>query len=103
MNVLCLDRPLPGASLEKYQPHLTNEVRHTWATYKSDVIRSIYFRQDRPGVAIFMECGSVEEAQALLADFPLVKAGLIEFDTIPLGPFVNWELLFAPAAQQSAA
>jgi hypothetical protein len=55
----------------------------------------IYYRQDRPGVAIFLECDSVEQAQSLLADFPLAKAGLLSFDCIPLGAFTNWESLFA--------
>jgi hypothetical protein len=30
MKILCLDRPLPGATFEKYQPHLQDEVRHVW-------------------------------------------------------------------------
>lgn len=29
MKLLCLDVPQPGASLEKYQPHMKDEVRHT--------------------------------------------------------------------------
>ena len=99
MKILCLDRPLPGATFDKYQPHLQDEVRHTWEAYKKGVVRDIYFRQDRPGVAILLECGSLSEAQEVLAGFPLVKAGLIEFEAIPLGPFVNWEVLFAPAAR----
>lgn len=61
-------------------------------------MRDIYFRQDRPGVAIFLECASVEEAKAVLAELPLVVAGLIEFEIIPLGAFTNWQMLFAPAA-----
>ncbi len=96
MKILCLDRPLPGATFEKYQPHLLDEVRHTWAAYKSGLVREIYFRQDRPGVAIMAEATSVEEAKKAFADFPLVKAGLIDWEAIPLGPFGNWELLFAP-------
>jgi len=28
-----------------------------------------------------------------------VKAGLIEIDAIPLGPFLNWEMFFAHAAE----
>jgi hypothetical protein len=98
MKILALDRPLPDATMEKYGPHLHDEVRHTWAAYKQGVVRDIYFRQDRPGVAIFLECASVDEAKTVLADLPLVKAGLIDFEVIPLGAFVNWELLFAPAA-----
>ena len=48
-----------------------------------------------PGGAIILECASVDEAKKAFADFPLVKAGLIEIDAIPLGPFLNWEMLFA--------
>lgn len=95
MRILALDRPQPGATFERYQPHLTSEVRHTWAAYRSGAIRDIYFRQDRPGVAIFLECTGVDEAKRLLADFPLAKAGLIDFEVIPLGAFTNWEVLFA--------
>jgi hypothetical protein len=97
MKILCIDRPLPGATFEKYEPHLQAEVRHTWKSYKEGVVRDIYFRQDRPGVALFLECASVDEAKNVLAGFPLVKAGLIDFEVIPVGAFTNWELLFAPA------
>jgi hypothetical protein len=98
MRILCLDRPLPGATFEKFLPHMQDEVRHTWQAYKNGVVREIYFRQDRPGVAIILECASVDEAKEAFADFPLVRAGLIEMDAIPLGPFLNWEMLFASAA-----
>ena len=98
MKILCLDRPLPGATLEKFLPHLQDEVRHVWQAYKNDVVREIYSRQDRPGVAIILECASIAEAKEAFADFPLVRAGLIEIDTIPLGPFLNWEMLFESAA-----
>ncbi|HLP17735.1 MAG TPA: superoxide dismutase [Bacteroidota bacterium] len=99
MKFLCLDRPLPDATFDKYQPHLINEVRHTWEAYKKGTIRDIYFRQDRPGVAIILECGSSEEARKFFSEFPLSKAGLIDFDVIPIGPFVNWELLFSTAGK----
>jgi len=96
MKFLCLDIPLPGASPEKYQPHLLDEVRHGWDLYKSGVIRDIYFRQDRPGVAIIAEGDSLASVRQALADFPLAKVGLIDWDVIALGPFLGWESLFAP-------
>jgi hypothetical protein len=99
MKMLCLDRPLPGATFEKYQPYLNDEVRRTWQAYENGFVREIYFRQDRPGVTIILECANVDEARKAFADFPLAKAGLIEFDIIPLGPFVNWEMLFASPAE----
>jgi hypothetical protein len=96
MKLLCLDVPQPGATLDKYKPHMVDEARHGWKLYKSGIVRDIYFRQDRPGVAILAEAESVEAAKRALAEFPLAKAGLIAWDVIPLGPFANWELLFAP-------
>ncbi|KQV60166.1 superoxide dismutase [Pelomonas sp. Root1217] len=95
MKLLCLDIPQPSATLEQYQPHLHGEARHGWQLYKSGIVRDIYFRQDRPGVAILAEAESVEAARKALAEFPLAKAGLIGWDVIPLGPFLNWEMLFA--------
>jgi hypothetical protein len=96
MKLLCLDIPQPGASLEKYRPHMLDEVRHTWGLYKNGTVREIHFRQDRPGVAIIAECDSVEAAREVLREFPLAQAGLIDWDVIPLGPFSHWEALFAP-------
>jgi hypothetical protein len=99
MKILCLDKPRPGATPDKVVPLLRAEARHVWEAYKEGVIREIYFRQDRPGVAIFLECADVAEALRALADLPLVKAGIIEFEAIPLGPFANFEMLFASAEQ----
>lgn len=96
MKILALDHPRADATMEKYQPHMLDEIRHTWQAYKDGHISDIYFRQDRPGVAILLDCKSVDEAKTLLASFPLVRAGLIDFEAIPLGPFANWEMLFAP-------
>lgn len=95
MRILCLDMPNPGATPEKYAPLLTAEALHAWGLYKSGFIRDIYFRQDRPGVAIFLECDTVEEASNVMAEFPLAKAGLLTFECIPLGSFISWESLFS--------
>lgn len=95
MKLLCLDLPQPGASLERYGPHMLDEVRHGWDLYKNGFVRDIYLRQDRPGVAIIAEADSVEAARTTLMEFPLAKVGLIGWDVIPLGPMLNWELLFA--------
>ncbi|MGC6369963.1 MULTISPECIES: superoxide dismutase [unclassified Pseudomonas] len=95
MKLLCLDIPQPGATFAQYEPHMKDEVRHSWELYKEGAIRDIYFRQDRPGVAIIAEFESVEAARKSLAEFPLTLAGLIGWEVIPLGPFTNWESLFS--------
>jgi hypothetical protein len=94
MKLLCLDVPMPGASSESYRPHLLDEARHAWQLYKSGIVREIHFRQDRPGVAILVESDSVDAAKQVLREFPLAKAGLIDWEIIPLGPFLGWEALF---------
>lgn len=94
MRILCLDIPAHGASLEKYAPHLNAEALHARGLYKSGFIRDIYFRQDRRR-RYFLECDSVDEAMNVMAEFPLAKAGLLSFECIPLGSFINWENLFA--------
>ena len=97
MKFLCLDIPQPGATMDQYQPHMRDEAMHVWQMYKDGVVRDIYFRQDRPGVAIIAEADSADAAKQALRAFPLSKAGLIDWEVIPLGPFLNWEMLFAPA------
>lgn len=92
MRILCLDIPAPVASLEKYAPHLNAEALHAWGLYKSGFIRDIYFRQDRPGVAIFLECDSVDEAMNVMAEFPLAKAGLLSFSVYRLAPLLTGKI-----------
>ena len=95
MQVLCLDIPQANATSEQYAPYLRDEVRHGWNLYKSGFIRQIHFRQDRPGVVLIAEADSVDAARATLMEFPLAKVDLIGWEIIPLGPMVNWEILFA--------
>ncbi|OOF36096.1 superoxide dismutase [Rodentibacter mrazii] len=95
MRILVLDVPCENVALTDYAPHLLNEIKHGWALIKSDFIREIYMRQDRPGVAFFVEAESVEKAKEVCAEFPLVKAGLVDFDYIPLGNYLFVEQLFA--------
>ena len=82
--------PARSRTLELHGPYLHDEVRHGWELYKTGFTRDIYFRQDRPGVAIIAEADSVEAARVRLMGFPLAKAGLIGWDVIPLGPMLNW-------------
>lgn len=96
MKLLCLDIPQPGATLEQYEPHLPEEVRRAWHLYRTGFVREIHLRQDRPGVAIIAECESVEAARQSMRELPLARAGLIDWEVIPIGPTLSWEMLFAP-------
>ncbi|UCG80831.1 MAG: hypothetical protein JSV60_00685 [Desulfobacterales bacterium] len=95
MKILAMDRFLPGVTEEKVYPHLKEEAARAWELYTNEVFREIYFRKDRPGAVLILECNDVEEAREVLNSLPLVKANLIEFDIIPLGPFMPFSVLFA--------
>jgi hypothetical protein len=58
------------------------------------VIRELYFRADRHAAVLVLECASTEEAQSVLSTLPLVAAGLIHFDLIPLAPYPGFARLF---------
>lgn len=95
MRFVCTCRPVEGAGMEQFQPYLEAEVRYGWDNYKNGTFREIYFRQDVLGVVVMVEADSFEAARAAVEGFPLAKAGLVTFETIPVGPFTNWEMLFA--------
>ncbi len=94
MKILAIDKHLPGATPDKIKLLLKHEVLHSWGLQKQDVIRELYFRTDKAGVVLMLECQNIEEAQKILTEFPLVKAGLIEFECMSLGYFKPFELLF---------
>ncbi len=94
MQILAIDKFLPGTTMEKVQPHLKEEMIVTWEHYKQGKIRQLFFRQDSPGVVLMMECDSIDEAHEILDELPLVKEKLIEFELTPLGYFEPLEALF---------
>lgn len=97
MKILVLDRPGPQTTPERITPLLAAETLHLWKEYLGDVVREMYFRRDRMGVVLVLECESVEAAQRHMSEFPLARAGVVDFELIPLGPFVGLGSLFAPA------
>jgi hypothetical protein len=60
------------------------EVANVWRLWKAGIVRENYARADEPGVAIVFELDSVEDAKRYTDDFPLTKAGFLEWYFIPL-------------------
>jgi hypothetical protein len=52
-------------------------------------------RADEPGVVIVFELPSVEEARRYIDDFPLSRAGLLEWTLVPLQAPLPIETLMA--------
>ncbi len=99
MKIIGFDHVKPGVTLEQIRPYLKAEARHAWELYKQGILRENYMRTDKPGAVVVLECQDVAEAERLFADLPLVKAGLIAFEFMPVGAFTPWEGLFAPEGE----
>lgn len=74
---------------------MPSEVRETVKLYLAGKIDSWYVRKDQPGVVFLMNVGTVKEAHDLLEALPLGKAGIMEFDLIPIGPLSPLQYLLA--------
>jgi muconolactone delta-isomerase len=94
MKILAMEIETEGTKPEQYRPHLKAEARHVWELYQSGAIRELYFRADRSEAVLILECADVQEAQQTLASLPLVQAGLITFEVIPLIPYPGFARLF---------
>ena len=95
MKFLALEQELPVATAEAFQPLLKDEARVVWELQQSGELREIYFNADQHTAVLVLECSDMEAARHLLATLPLVQAGLIAFDVIPLVPYDGFARLFA--------
>ncbi len=95
MKILAMEHERPGATADDFKPHLKAEAARAWELYQAGVFREMYFRADEPSAVLILECADVEAARAALDTLPLVKAGLITFDLIPLVPYPGFSRLFA--------
>lgn len=93
MKILAIDKVMPDATPDKVKETFMDEVNYTVKMYLADVVREMYFRQDRSGTILMLEAPSLEEARGLINNMPMVQAGLIDYELIPVGPFVPLALL----------
>ncbi len=102
VKIFAYDRFKPGVTLDTITPLLPQEIANVWRLWKAGIVRENYARADEPGVAIVFELDSVAAAQRYLADFPLTKAGYLEWTCIPLMAPLPLESLFTPTMDVSA-
>ena len=94
MKIIAFDQFKPGVTLETVQPYLRDEVSNVWRLWKAGVVRENYARTDEPGVVIVFECETVEAAWRYVDDFPLSKAGLLDWSLIAVGAPLQLEYLY---------
>ena len=58
-------------------------------------MREFYLRADhQPGMVLVLECDNVTEAERLVAALPTSAADLLDFEVIPLRPYIGFRELF---------
>lgn len=96
MKIIAYDRMKSGVTYETIEPYLPQEVANVWRLWKAGIVRENYARADELGVVIVFELDSVEAAKRYTDDFPLTKAGFLEWLFIPLQVPLPIEILFGP-------
>ena len=84
MKVIAYDRFKPAVTMETVRPFLKEEVAHAWRLWKQGIVRENYSRVDQAGVVLVLEVENGAAAERLLADFPLSRAGYLEWICIPV-------------------
>lgn len=98
MRILAIERAVRGVSTDRFTRELLeSEAEHAWRLHQAGLIRELYFRADRHDAVLVLEAASVDEARAGLAGLPLVEAGLIDFELIPLRAYDGFARLFRDA------
>jgi hypothetical protein len=75
-----------GATPEKIGSHLADEVKHTLEAYLDGKVRDYWFKLGSMGVVFMLKSTDEEAARNIIKTLPLVTAGFVEFDLIPLQP-----------------
>jgi hypothetical protein len=74
-------------SQEQFAAFMEHEVRETVDAYLTGQIDQWYYQTSGKGGVVFLiNATNVDGAKAILEKLPLGKAGLMEFDYIPVGP-----------------
>ncbi len=99
MRILALERDLGenGEPVEISRDLARAEAARVWELYQAGTIREMYFRDDAPLATLIMECDSVDHAARAIESLPLVKAGAIAFEIIPLRAYPGFARLFGEA------
>lgn len=94
MKYIAMEHEVANTSAEDFQPHLRNEAARLWQLYQEGMVRESYFRADQHTAVLVLECENETAVCEALDSLPLVMAGLITFEVIPLIPYSGFARLF---------
>ncbi len=95
MKVLVLLKVAEGHDPAELGPHRVPENRMIWDLYLKGTVREMHLRQDVTGAVLVLEAADADEARRVVGALPMVAAGVLAAELVPLGPFRPLETLFA--------
>ena len=84
MQILAIGTKKKSATPEQMGPYLADEVKHTLEAYLDGKVRNFWFKVGSMGVVLMLESADEDEALSIINELPLVAAGLVHFELIPL-------------------
>ena len=95
-EVMAMTSLKPGVALPDVMKLVQEEVRVAVQLYLEGKVERWYTRGDGKGAVLFLRCRTAEEGRVIMADLPLVKAGYLNVEYIPVGPFSGLRNLVRP-------
>jgi muconolactone delta-isomerase len=95
MQFLVVLRLKPDADKARLMALARPEAARAWEMVAAGVVRSIHFIKGPAGAVLLFEADDQSQVEAQVAQLPLVEAGMVTVEILPLVPFTGWALLFA--------
>ena len=89
MQFMANSRLHPGVTRERFIEYTNAGIDpKSWELVQKGVIRHWFWKTgDTPGLVVFLDCASLEEARTLAASPPIVTDGILEFEVDPVDLF----------------
>lgn len=92
MKVFAIASAKPTLTPDELKKHMPNEVPATLKHYLDGTVEQMWFREGA-GPIFLMNVESVDKAKASLDTLPLVAAGHMSYELMPVGPLMPLGML----------
>jgi hypothetical protein len=96
-GVMVMTSRKPAQALPDVMKLVQEEVRVAVQLYLDGKIDRWYTRSDGNGAVLFLNCKTVDEAKEIVSALPMVKAGYLDVEYVPVGPFSGLRALIGPS------
>ncbi len=94
-KLLAIGTRTPKATAAALAPVMQSEVQETVRLYLSGKLEQWFSKADQTGVVFVLNVADLAQGQQLLESLPLARAGLMEFQIIPIKPLAPLGLLLS--------